>query len=186
MTRQRTRRKVFVSFYRGDDEEVLSFARWARDCGAFVPKVVHEGYSGAWMDSTNPEYIMARIRHSFLVDSSVTMVLLGPCTHSRRYVDWELKASLRSGESYNPNGVLGVTLPSVGKRAIYLPPRLEENLESGYACYYPTPSDAQELWSWIEDAYEARTKRLELIQNSSEMMRYNARCRHCGVTHPAS
>ena len=36
-------------------------------------------------------------------------------SHSRRYVDWEIKTSLRRG-SYTPNGLLGIILPSQGLR----------------------------------------------------------------------
>ena len=54
---------------------------------------------------------MSEIRRKYLSDSSVTILLVGKCTHSKRYVDWELKTSLRRG-SNEPNGLLAYVLPS--------------------------------------------------------------------------
>ena len=121
----------------------------------------------------------------YLQDSTVTIVLVGNCTHSRRYVDWEIKTSLRQG-TYTPNGVMGIILPSKGDSA-YLPPRLEDNWVQGhyncYARYWKYPANGQILASWIEDAYNARTTRASLINNSQLMMKYNARCKVHGRTH---
>lgn len=69
---------------------------------------------------------MTQIRNKYLKDSTVTIVLMGSCTHSRRYVDWEIKSSLRQGENI-PNGLLGILLPSQNDSA-YLPQRFEQNL----------------------------------------------------------
>ena len=127
---------------------------------------------------------MSEIRKKYLADSTVTIVLIGSCTHSRRYIDWELKTSLRQG-SYTPNGVMGILLPSQGTRA-YMPPRLKENwssTEECYAKYMSYPSTAKILHDWIEDAFAARTSRAHLIKNSQEMMKYNRQCSVCGVTH---
>ncbi len=39
------------------------------------------------------------------------------------------------------------------------------------------------LGQWIEDAYSARTSRAHLIENRQDMMKYNAQCKVCGITH---
>ncbi len=183
-------RKVFISFYGGDEKEVGTFVTWAHRNGALIPKILHDAYSGAWVDSTNTDYVMQRVRDEFIGDSTVTMLLLGRCTHSRRYVDWEIKATLQQGESYLPNGLLAVNLPSIGNAGVHLPPRFLDNYKAppntGYARYYAAPSTASELTAWIEDAFSARTTRAKLITNSRDMMRNNAKCQHCGVVHPAS
>ena len=182
-------RKVFVSFYGGDEKEVGTFVEWAHRNGVLIPKILHDAYSGVWVDSTNTDYVMQRVRDEFIGDSTVTLVLLGRCTHSRRYVDWEIKATLQQGEVYPPNGLLAVNLPSIGKAGVHLPPRLLDNHKTahpGYARYYATPGTASELAAWIEDAFTARTERAHLISNSRDMMRNNARCQHCGVVHPAA
>lgn len=182
------KRKVFISFHQGDRTEVDAFIdRWAYREGVFIPKVLGAGQNyDEYINSTNPEYVMSQIRAKYLQDSTITIVLVGSCTHSRRYVDWELKTSLRQGENYIPNGVMGIILPSSGTSA-HLPPRLEENWKNQhvncYARYWVAPSSAEQLGSYIEDAYQARTSRAHLIQNTADMMRYNAVCRVCGVTH---
>ena len=115
---------------------------------------------------------------------------MGTCTHSRRYVDWEIKATLQQGAEYPPNGLLGVALPSATDKTAMLPPRLYDNLSTaknpGYAYYYRAPGTAEELIRWIEDAYEARTTRARLVKNTQDRMRYNATCDACGIVHPAS
>jgi hypothetical protein len=84
----------------------------------------------AMINSNNPVYVMSRIRADYLGDSSVTVVLIGTCTHSRRYVEWELKASLQCGDS-TPIGVVARLLPSAHnhneQQYPYLPDRLAVN-----------------------------------------------------------
>jgi len=128
---------------------------------------------------------MSKIREKYLGDSTVTIVLIGKCTHSRRYVDWEIKASLRQG-TYAPNGLIGILLPSCGNSA-HLPQRFKDNWQKGesdcYARYKAYPAISQLLADWIEDAYNARTARANLTQNGADMMKYNSKCLVCGVTH---
>jgi hypothetical protein len=182
-----TKRKVFISYHHDDQIEVDEFIdRFAYREGIFIPKMLGiNGIENDLINSTNPAYVMHQIRQRYLQDSTVTIVLVGSCTHSRRYVDWELKASLTQG-SYTPNGVMGIILPSQGESA-NLPPRLNANWKHGhencYARYWIYPRSANELANWIEDAFDARTSRCHLITNSQSMMRYNSRCNIHGVTH---
>jgi hypothetical protein len=186
MAYQGTRRKVFISHFREDRQEVDAFIdRFANKEKVFIPYVLGANNNDEFIQSRNSEYVMTQIRKRYLQDTTVTIVLVGSCTHSRRYVDWEVKTSLRQGE-YTPNGLMGIILPSKGKSA-YLPPRLEANWYSGhencYARYWVYPNSAEQLGEWIEDAYKARTARSNLIKNSQEMMGYNAKCTVCGITH---
>ena len=120
------KRNVFISFFQGDRAEVDEFIdRWAYREGLFTPKVLGVSSNDDFINSSNPEYVMSKIREKYLGDSTVTIVLIGSCTHSRRYVDWEIKTSLRRG-SYTPNGLIGIILPSMGRNAL-LPPRFEAN-----------------------------------------------------------
>lgn len=180
------RRKVFISFHQQDRNEVDEFIKkWAYSENIFIPRVLGANDNDEFINSSNTEYVMSRIRELYLTDSTVTIVLVGKCTHSRRYVDWELKSSLRQG-SYTPNGVMGIILPSRGNTS-YLPPRLADNWSPGhencYARYWAAPTSADQLRAWIEDAHQARTTRAHLIKNSNEMMKYNSRCKECGITH---
>lgn len=186
MAYQGIKRKVFISHYKGDRTEVDAFIKkFATEEKVFIPFVLGANDNDLYINSTNPEYVMTQIRYKYLLDTTVTIVLVGKCTHSRRYIDWELKSSLRQGD-YIPNGVLGIILPSCGDSA-FMPPRLEANWAEGhegcYAKYWKYPQTADQLGALIEDAFDARTSRKHLIKNSQKMMKYNAKCKICGETH---
>lgn len=178
-----SKRKVFISHFKGDRSEVDAFIDDFRD--VFVPKVLGANDNDEFINSTNTDYVMQRIREKYLQDSTVTIVLLGSCTHSRRYVDWEIKGSLQQGENI-PNGLMGIVLPSQNNSA-HLPERLKANWRQEhkdcYARYWSYPSSEQQLRQWIEDAYQARTTRANLIDNSLPMMGYNSKCIICKKTH---
>jgi hypothetical protein len=187
MTYYGIKRKVFISFHQKDRREVDDFIeRWSVKEGVFIPKALGVSDNDDFVNSTDPEYVMSKIREKYLGDSTVTILLIGKCTHSRRYVDWEIKASLRQGENYTPNGLVGILLPSCGNSA-HLPPRFKDNWQKEenncYARYRAYPASSQQLADWIEDAYNARTTRAHLIQNRADMMKYNSKCLVCGVTH---
>jgi hypothetical protein len=185
MAYQGVKRKVFISHYKGDRTEVDAFIqKFANEEKVFSPYVLGANENDDFIDSTNTDYVMTQIRKKYLQDTTVTIVLVGSCTHSRRYVDWELKSSLRQGE-YTPNGVMGIVLPSQNNSA-WMPPRLEANRSKDQDCYsrfWSYPNSAAQLGGWIEDAFQARTTRAQLIRNSQEMMKYNGKCKICGITH---
>ena len=157
---------------------------WGYQQKVFIPQIV--GACGSEViNSQNAEYVIGRIRQEQIADSSVTLVLIGRCTHSRRHVDWEIKASLRQGMDYKPNGLLGIVLPSLGNSA-HLPPRFAENWDASDNCYArfrSAPSSAEDLARWIKDAYLARENRAHLIKNSADIMKYNSQCLVCKETH---
>ena len=179
-------RKVFISYYHGDQAAVNKFVNDFSDVCIFKTIGVKDGDFD--FDSNNPQYIMRKIRENKLEDSTVTIVLVGSCTHSRRYVDWEVKASLQQGQTL-PNGLIAINLPYMGTTG-NLPPRVSDNVirdynkkDIGYARYYSYPTSKRQLEEWIEDAFNARTQRSNLIKNSNEMMKYNAKCKTHGITH---
>ncbi len=102
--------------------------QWATLEGVFTPKILDASDKDDFINSDNPEYVMSQIRKKYLGDSSITIVLTSKCTHSRRYIDWEIKSSLRQG-TYTPNGLIGILLPSMGTTT-HLPPRFKENWDS--------------------------------------------------------
>ncbi len=178
-----TKRKVFISHHKADKSEVDAFIDDFES--VFTPKVLGANDNDDFIDSTNTDYVMQRIRKLYLEDSTVTIVLIGKCTHSRRYVDWEIKSSLTRGE-YTPNGLMGIMLPNTDNEA-YFPPRLHSNWElghnNGFARCWSYPSTEQQLSDYIEDAYRARTERENLINNSQEMMKRNSKCKIHGKVH---
>lgn len=180
------KRRVFISHFRGDRTEVDNFINhFANYLGIFTPYVLGANDNDEFIDSTNTDYVMGRIREKYLKDSTVTIVLLGSCTHSRRYVDWEIKSSLRQG-NYTPNGLIGIVLPSQNNSA-HLPPRFAANWnQEHYNCYgryWSYPTTGNQLGEWIDDAYNGRTSRSNLIVNSQDMMKYNASCKIHNITH---
>lgn len=186
------RRKVFISYHHGDELEARKFvADFAGPSGVFTHRALGLSFTDDLINSTNPEYVMRRIREDYLGDSTVTIVLIGSCTHSRRFVDWEIKASLQQGAAL-PNGLVGILLPSatpglLRMRHPELPPRFSDNLAQhgvpGYAQYQTYPTSHQQVREWIEDAFNSRTRRAQYISNGRTMMSNNNRCANCGVTH---
>lgn len=181
------RRKVFISHYKGNVTAARNFIdKWAYDEEVFIPKQLSVYDDEDFISSNNTDYVMSQIRKKFLGDSTVTIVLIGTCTHSRRYVDWEIKSSLQQGET-PPNGLLGIVLPGFQK-APYLPERFSKNFSNKKACYayyHWAPNTAEQLGRWINKAYSARTdkNKTKLIVNSQDMWKYNRKCKVCGITH---
>lgn len=196
------KRQVFISSFHADRREVDAFIyRWATLEKVFTANALATFDNDDFINSTDPEYVMGQIRSKYLMNSSVTILLVGKCTHSRRYVDWELKSSLRQGTNV-PSGLLAFVLPSAmppdygllgpipwTQRAWpAIPDRLAANWnysqpDSCYARYYVMPTSADELRQHVEAAVWNRTNRAHLIQNDATMMKYNAKCRVCGTTH---
>lgn len=186
MTYNGTRRKVFISHFKADRTEVDAFIdNFGNQKKVFTPFVLGANDNDDFINSTNTDYVMGQIRKKYLQDTTVTIVLIGSCTHSRRYVDWEIKSSLTQGKSL-PNGLIGILLHSQGESA-HPPQRIKDNWEKEeencYARYRPYPSNITQLGAWIDDAYNARTSRAHLIHNSQDMMKYNSKCKVCNITH---
>ena len=178
------RRKCFISYYHGDQAAVDKFVESFED--VLIAKAIGISEEDDYINSDDPEYVMSRIRSEVLEDSTISICLIGQCTHSRRYVDWELKASLRQGDAFEPNGLIGILLPHMEDKG-HLPDRLKANWSTdegkSYALYRSYPRDAKELRDWIENAYSRRTSHKHLISNSQDMMKYNSRCLVHSVTH---
>jgi hypothetical protein len=182
------RRKVFISYHHADAEEIKSFIQsFDHAADSFIARGIGVGMTGDIINSNNTDYVMSQIRQEYLSDSSITLVMIGNCTWSRRYVDWELQASLRSGPTITPNGVLGIKLQSYAGTAY--PDRLNKNLLSHgtagllgptdcYARVYDMPTSIEQFRTYLEDAYLARTTRARLIVNPRERMGYNKNCGH--------
>lgn len=174
--------KVFISYHHDDQDEVEEFIEtFDHERKVFIARALGVGMEQDIIDSTDTDYVMRRIRESYLKDSTVTIVLIGKCTWARRYIDWEIQASLRHGETVTPNGLLGIVLPSTGKNPIP-PDRLKKNLigansDEGYAQWYWYPKQKETLSNWIEDAFQARNSRAHLIVSPrDDRFGYNRTC----------
>ncbi len=173
------RRKCFISYHKADTDEVNNFIKTFDDHhDVFIYRAIREMDDNI-INSTDHDYIMRRIRELYLSDSTVTIVLIGRCTWSRKYVDWEIASTLRNDAINKRSGLLAITLPSVAnERSKTLPSRFNANLngENGYAKWYKYPTGAVSLANMIEQAFQARTLRSHLVDNSSQLFTNNPTC----------
>ena len=151
------RHKTFISYHQADQEEVDKFIeKFDHDRDVFIARAVGSDQTlDDLIESENDEYVMRRIREKYMSDSTVTLVFVGKETWTRKFVDWELAASLHQGEKAGlPNGVLAILSPELTEAI--LPDRFVDNWETGYAKFYPYPKSRTQLSKWIDQAFLAR------------------------------
>lgn len=165
------RRKCFISHHAADVVAVNSFIN-SFGAGNFIKRGIT--MPEEVVNSNDTDYVMGRIRDLYIRDSTVTIVLIGKCTWARRFVDWEVQASLRKPANGLPNGLLAILLDSALRPP--LPDRVKLNTDSGYADYHHYPASAGILGDWIETAFAARTQCEHLRSNPRERYTYNRSC----------
>lgn len=163
------KRKIFVSYHHGGDQAYYdAFSRTFYN----TYDVITDNSLEREIDSDDVDYVMRRIRESYIVGSSCTIVLVGPNTWGRKYVDWEIKATLDK-----QHGLIGVQLPILlaGPNGfVTVPARLSDNISSGYAVWITWAAimaSPQACGNFIEQA-NARERRL--IDNSRDRRQRNA------------
>ena len=173
-----TRHKCFVSYHVDDMSEVETFID---DFGSeFIARSVGVTVEDDFVDSDDEDYIKRRIRDEYLTDSTVTIVLLGKCTWSRKFVDWEISSSLRNDTANKRSGLLVYPLPSMNNSAT-LPERVKDNwvkddVAGSYARYLSYPTSASVVRSSIESCFNARTSKGDLFDNSRALKKSNSTC----------
>lgn len=155
--KQQIKRKVFVSYHHGGDQSYYdAFSRVFHD----AYEVIYDNSLEREIDSDDVDYVMRRIRENYITGSSCTIVLVGGKTWGRKYVDWEIKATLDK-----QHGLIGVRLPTAPvsiNNKVTVPDRLHDNIESGYALWLSwaqITASAEQLAKYIEQA-NARDKKL--------------------------
>ncbi|REC93388.1 TIR domain-containing protein [Kushneria indalinina] len=155
------RRKVFVSYHHGNDQDYYDTLSENMDDRL---ELFTDNSLEREVDSADHSYIMRRIRENHLHGSSCTLVLCGADTWQRKYVDWEIEASL-----VQEMGLVGIWLPSLPLElngGTAKPARLQDNIDSGYAVWvnwHDIEQDPSALRDAIERANNAPQK---LIDNS--------------------
>lgn len=158
------RHKVFVSYHHstGDQKYRNDFERlFAERHEIMVSKSVQIGDIDPNLASDS---IRQKIRDEYLRGSTVTVVLIGPETWQRKHVDWEIGASIRHTQYNSRSGLLGIILPTYPRNdpskynQYTIPPRLNDNIESGFAKIYNWTTDPAAVKQWIHEAYERRNK----------------------------
>jgi len=132
------------------------------------------------VNSHDTDYVMRRIRERYMADTSVTIVMLGQSTWKRRYVDWEIAASLRNAPNAPANGLLGVHLPGFSRDLHQYPSRFDANLTplgsaqvDCYARWIDYPANDFVLTEAIEAAFQRRRTHAHWIANSAPRFAYN-------------
>ena len=155
------RHKVFISFYDENRDYRHKFVRMMG--GNIIDKSV--GY-GDIDDTVSRDTILRNIREYFIADATVTIVLIGPCTWQRKYVDWEIGSSLRDTVKNPRCGLLGILLPNhpdYEKQTCNLhriPPRLADNLDgtNPFALICDWSNGPSVIQSRIHEAFNKRNK----------------------------
>ena len=122
--------RIFVSYHHGGDRQYYERLVAIFDS---TYDVLHDHSVEREIDSDDSDYVIRRIRENFITGSSCTIVLVGSYTWQRRFVDWEIKATLDKG-----HGLIGVHLPNApisSDNKIIVPYRLHDNVCSGYAVW---------------------------------------------------
>ena len=187
--------KVFLSFHHQDDYYRQQFER--KFSNEFDPVFVNRSVQDGDIDPNyKTDAIRREIRENYISDSSVTIVLIGQNTWQRKHVDWEIGYSLITSRLNTRSGLIGILLPSYSPHydpyfypncaqkltnsLIYTPcntpPRLYDNIQSGYAKIYPYPTSSFELKKWIHEAFQRRESGLH--RNSRDYFANNRNNSH--------
>ncbi|WP_163935926.1 TIR domain-containing protein [Paraferrimonas sp. SM1919] len=162
------KRKVFVSYHHGNDKAYYD---------AFINTfsnsydVIHDNSIERSVDSSNADYVIRRIRENYITGSSCTIVLCGPKTPWRKFVDWEIKATLDK-----QHGLIGVNLPTNTMNANNLytvPDRLHDNIQSGFAVWTDWNTFTQSSQSVQQYIELANSRSQALIDNSRQLLKRN-------------
>lgn len=104
--------KVYISFKTEDVRFKEGIQSWEHL--DYVDKSLNSA-----INSTDPDYILRKIREEYLRDSTVTVFLIGSRSAEslgaweQQYIKGELQASLYNGGSSFKSGILGVVLPDM-------------------------------------------------------------------------
>ena len=101
---QPAKRSIFVSYHHGGDRNYYdAFLRLFAE----TYQVIEDNSVERKIDSDDSDYVIRKIREEFITGSSCTVVLCGADTPNRKFVDWEIKATLDK-----EHGLIGVNLPT--------------------------------------------------------------------------
>lgn len=165
-------RNCFVSYHHNYDAEFMEDLRDMKTGMKVADYSLKEDISHL-TDQTIYKKIRDKMRNC-----SVTVVLVGSRTGHRKWIDWELWASLRGYthpsdpyKSFKPNGLLAIYLPDQWSHSV--PERLQDNIDSGYAVSMKWENVERDFESKVNLAYWRRTNNAYKIDNSREKVDRN-------------
>lgn len=142
------KRKIFVSYHHHRDQRYYdALAAMCDDC-----EFLQDNSLDRRVDSDDPEYQERRIREAYIKGTSVTVVLCGLETYQRKFVDWEIYATL-----LKEGALIGIQLDNASVNpangGFLVPHRLHDNIQSCYALWkHWHELTADNLRVWIEQA----------------------------------
>jgi len=161
---QPAKHRVFVSYHHAGDQNYYdAFSRTFHDSY----EAIYDNSLERTIDSDNVDYVMRRIRENYITGTSCTIVLVGARTWGRKYVDWEIKATLDK-----EHGLIGVRLPTAplstdGK--VIVSDRLHDNIQTGYALWVTWQDIASSVDRLRGYVAAATSHDRKLIVNSRDM-----------------
>lgn len=165
-------RNFFVSYHHDNDQAYVKRLRQVKQ----GMKVADYSLKDDISEYTDEQ--IYRVIRNKMRSCSVTIVLIGERTGHRKWVDWELWASLRgyknnkdSKRSFKPKGLLAVYLPTLSHS---VPRRLKANIDSGYAVSMKWKNIERDLQSKINYAIWKRSNASHQIRNNLERFERNA------------
>lgn len=155
------KRRIFVSYHHGGDQAY--YDHFSKVFGELYEVIFDNSLERA-VDSDDPRYVMRRIRENYVTGSSCTVVLCGRNTWQRKYVDWEILATLEK-----QHGLIGICLPTaqVTNNGIIIPARLYDNIQSGYAIWV--------IWDTIIQSSRQLTNLIEMANSRFKTLIRNDR-----------
>lgn len=169
------RRKLFISYHHKDEEYRERFDLLFNHL--FINKSVCKGEIETDLSTF---YIKRLIQEGYITDASVVVVLVGPRTYCRKHVDWEISAGLNRKVG-GRSGLFGLCLPNHPNylRSSYtpelVPPRLVDNLETGYAKLYDWTEDASIIIDHVDRAFDRKSRMVDEADNT-RLQYINNRC----------
>jgi hypothetical protein len=157
-----SRRKIFVSYHHGGDGHY--YDEFSRIFSAAY-EAIQDNSVDRIIDSDNAEYVIQKIRDDYITGTSCTILLCGAKTPWRKFVDWEIKATLDKH-----HGLIGVNLPSNpvdtnGKCSVS--GRLHDNIQTGYALWLQ--------WDQLATGAEFLSRQIEIANSRSASLINNSR-----------
>jgi MTH538 TIR-like domain (DUF1863) len=167
---QPVRHRVFVSYQHSRDQVYYdAFSQTFHD----THEAVLDNSLERRIDSDDVDYVIRRIREDYIRGTSCTIVLVGAETWGRKYVDWEVKATLDK-----QHGLIGVQLPTLPvhplTNRVDVPIRLSENINSGYALWMHWDQLTASSLALNAHIAEAKSRPASLIRNTRDRRLRNA------------
>ena len=157
--------KVFVSYHHDNDQ--YWYNTFSHHFGT-VYDMVTDNSLDREVESTNASYIRQSIRENNIAGTSLTIVLCGPESWKRRWIDWEIQMTLNKEHSLL-GIVLPTNLPNV-QNNYSVPDRLADNINTGYAHWIHWTTEPNVLVYAIATAKE-KARFTSKIDNSRESMK---------------